>query len=302
MTDPVSPPGSLITQDGQIQWAGLLIGPGTPYQIDREGLTGWADLPALDTSDADRPTAHGAWPGARWARSRSVSAGIWLLPEPGAAPGAAGELLDTLVRFLGTGFGDGEQWLAVRLHGRTTAIRARVNQRTVPTDRRFATGSATKVSVQWTATDPRRYEPQEQLLTLGLPLRGSGTAYPFTYPVDYGTPGSGGSGSALNTGSAETCPLIEFTGPVQRPRLLNHTTGRTLEYDIVLAAGERLTVDTREGTVMVGRRASRLHTATAVSGPEQSFVLPPGENRLDFRALEGDPTTSAELSWRSAHL
>ncbi|MEU5402649.1 phage tail protein [Streptomyces sp. NPDC005963] len=304
MTDTTSPPGSLIGLDGQIQWAGLLLGPGTPFQIDRDGLTGWADLPSLDSSDADRPTAHGAWPGARWARPRSVSAGIWLLPEAGAgaAPGAPADLLDTFIRAFGTGSADAEQWLAVRLHGRTTAVRARVTQRTVPTDRRFATGGATRVSVQWTATDPRRYEPEARTVSLGLPRRGTGTTYPFTYPVDYGTPGSGGSGSAVNSGTTETCPMVEFTGPVRRPHLLNHTTGRSLEYDIVLGPGERLTVDTREGTVLIGPRASRLHTATAVSSPEQSFVLPPGENRLDFRALDGDPTTSAQLTWRAAHL
>ncbi|MEE1751739.1 phage distal tail protein [Streptomyces sp. SP18CS02] len=300
MTDTTSAPGSLITLDGQIQWAGLLLGPTTPFQIDRDGLTGWADLPALDAADADRPTAHGAWPGARWARPRVVTAGVWLLPD--AAPGAPGELLDAFVRATGTGTDDAEQWLAVRLHGRTTAVRARIAQRAVPTDRRFTTGGATRVTVQWTATDPRRYEPQEQSVSLALPRYGAGLGYPLGYPLDYGAPASGGSAVAVNSGSVATCPRVEFTGPVTRPRLVNHTTGRVLEYDITLAADDRLTVDVQEGTVLLGGRASRLYTAAPGSSPEQSFVLSPGENRLDFRAPDGDPAAAARLSWRSAHL
>ncbi|GAA4905294.1 phage tail protein [Streptomyces coeruleoprunus] len=291
-------PGSLITQDGQIQWAGLLLGPGTPYEIDREGLTGWADLPGLDSGDAARPTGHGSWAGAQWSQPRTITAGIWLVP--GAPSGASGELLDAFVR--ATAVADAEQWLAVRLQGRTTGVRARVTQRAVPTDRRYATGGITRMTVQWTATDPRRYALREEALSLALPHHGDGIDYPLAYPVDYGTPTSTGSGVAVNTGSADTCPQVVFTGPVTRPRLVNHTTGRTLEYALTLAADDRLTVDTLEGTVVLGERASRLYAAAPGSAPEQLFVLRPGENRLEFRAAEGTPAASVQLSWRSAHL
>ncbi|WP_175409939.1 phage tail domain-containing protein [Streptomyces sp. TRM64462] len=296
--DLVSSPGSLITRDGQIQWAGLLLGPGTPYGVDRQGLTGWADLPGLDSGDAARPTGHGSWPGARWSQPRTVTAGVWLLP--GASADAAHELLDAFVR--ATPVEDGEQWLAVRLHGRTTGVRARVTQRAVPTDRQFATGGVTRATVQWVATDPRRYALREEVLSLSLPQYGSGLTYPLGYPLDYGTPAATGSAAAVNSGSAATCPQVVFTGPVTRPRLVNHATGRALEYDLALAAGDRLTVDTQEGTVLLGDRASRLYTAAPGSSPEQAFVLRPGENRLEFRAADGTPAASARLTWRSAYL
>ncbi|MFG2330579.1 phage distal tail protein [Streptomyces sp. NPDC048604] len=298
ITDLASSPGSLIDRDGQIQWAGLLLGPGTPYEIDRQGVTGWADLPGLDSADAARPTGHGAWPGARWAQPRTVTAGVWLLP--GAGPAAAGELLDAFVR--ATHAEDAEQWLAVRMHGRTTAVRARITQRALPTDRGFVTGGAARATVQWTATDPHRYALREELLSLSLPQYGSGLRYPLDYPLDYGAPAATGSGVAVNGGSAATSPRVVFTGPVTRPRLVNHTTGRALEYNLALAAGDRLVVDTVEGTVLLDDRASRLYTALPGSSPEQSFVLLPGENRIDFRAPEGTSAASAQLSWRSAHL
>ena len=120
------PPGSLITRDGQMQWAGLLLGPGTPYEIGSDGLTGWEDLPDYDTTDADHPTAHGAWPGARYAKPRKVGATMWTVPpsdDSASCLAAARTLRQALL------LGDAERWLAVRLHGETLAVRARVAQR-----------------------------------------------------------------------------------------------------------------------------------------------------------------------------
>jgi hypothetical protein len=290
-------PGSLITRDGQIEWAGLLLGPGTPYQIAGEGLSGWADLPELDSTDANRPTAHGAWPGSRWAQSRIVTAGVWLLPEDSAT---AGDLLEAFVG--ATAAEDTEQWLAVRLHGRTTAVRARVRQRVIPLGATYATGGSTRASVQWVATDPRRYDPQQQSVTVRLPQYGTGLPYPLTYPLAYGDPSVGGSAVAADNGNAPVYPTVVFSGPVTRPRLISQRTGRVLEYDLQLAAEEQLVVDTSEGTVLLGGSASRIHTATADSAPEQTFVLLPGDNPLDFRSPSGEPAANVELTWRSASL
>src|SRR6478735_1180516 len=142
-------PGSLITQDGQLQWAGLLIGPGTPFAVDRSGLQGWEDLPEYDSSDADRPTSHGAWPGSRYAKPRKISGTIVLMPEYDGAVEAIRALRQSLALL------DEERWLTVRLHGELLAVRARIAQRVVPADQGFATQGSSKMSIQWLATDPR---------------------------------------------------------------------------------------------------------------------------------------------------
>ncbi|MFE2438085.1 phage tail protein, partial [Streptomyces sp. NPDC059409] len=124
-------PGSLITRDGQIQWAGLLMGPGTPYEIDRTGITGWDDLPVLDTGDIVRPDQHGAWPGARWAQPRLVGASVWLLPP------AAARARDVIGAFrAATGVGGGEQWRGGRgrrdVPPRPAPPRGRLKQKPAP--------------------------------------------------------------------------------------------------------------------------------------------------------------------------
>ncbi|KOG89512.1 hypothetical protein ADK38_13890, partial [Streptomyces varsoviensis] len=217
-------PGSLITRDGQIQWAGLLFGPGTPYQIDSTGLTGWDDLPGLDSADVARPDQHGSWPGAQWAKPRTVSAAVWLLPgRPEQAADVAREFRAA------TGVHDSEQWLAVRLHGETLACRARVDRRVIPLDRTYQTQGVAKATLQWLSTDPRRFSSSEQSVrtTLPVPEPGlvwdgadrAGGAEGLRWPLEWGTADfiADGTVTATNGGDAPVNPVVEFRGPVRRP-------------------------------------------------------------------------------------
>lgn len=305
-----TPPGSLITRDGQIQWAGFVFGPGTPYQIDAKGITGWDDLPDLETGDVSLPDRHGAWPGARWAKPRTVSATVWLLPE------TVDRARGTMRGFRAATAPDGgERWLAVRLHGETLACRARVSRRVVSQDRGYVTQGAARAELQWVATDPRRFGTEERQAVIRLPQPESGLAWAapdspdgtpdagLAWPLDWGAAGSTGAATALNSGETAAHPVVEFRGPVRRPALTRLTDGLRLSYGITLAASEVLTVDTQAGTVVLNGTASRLYTATARSAPEQLFLLEPGETPLAFRSEDTtpDPGASVTVRWRDAH-
>ncbi|WP_372408365.1 phage tail protein [Streptomyces luteireticuli] len=283
------------------------MGPGTDYQIADTGLTGWADLPGLDSGDVLRPDQHGAWPGAQWAQARTVTAPVWLLPEDRSRAAAVARAFNAA-----TGVHAGEQWLAVRLHGETLACRARVTQRVVPHDRMFATRGAAKATVQWVCTDPRRFGTEQQWAQAGLPLPENGLSWrrdngngadSLAWPLGWGRSGSAGLVTAVNTGDAPTSPVIEFRGQVTRPSLVRLNDGLRIEYDITLAPSDVLTVDTNTGTVTLNGTASRLHTAMPFSTPEQLFQLSPGENEFAFRATPGAPGDSATvtITWRNAH-
>jgi hypothetical protein len=289
-------PGSLITLDGQMQWAGLLMGPGTAYEIDRTGLTGWEDIPDFDTGDADRPTAHGAWPGARYAKPRKVGGTVWMVPE------SAGGATLTAVRVLRQALllGDAERWLAVRLHGETLAVRARVSQRVLTADRTYATQGVSKASVQWLATDPRRYLVDEQTAATSPPQPESGLTWPLAWPLYWGQTVSTGDVAAANEGSAPSHPVLTFSGPCGNPTVTEHTTSRRLRYEIELATGDELVVDTAAGTVTLNGTASRRHTATADSGPEELFAFEPGQAQLSFRPDTYENDARMTVRWRSA--
>ncbi|MGW4700505.1 phage distal tail protein [Streptomyces sp. NPDC004285] len=287
-------PGSLITQDGQIQWAGLLIGPGTPFNVDRSGLQGWEDLPEYDSSDADRPTSHGAWPGSRYAKPRKVSGTVVLMPEYDAAVEAIRALRQSLALL------DEERWLTVRLHGELLAVRARIAQRVVPADQGFATQGSSKMSIQWLASDPRRYSVNEQSASTTPPQPETGLTWPLVWPLNWGQAKSTGDAVAENTGSAATHPMIVFRGPCSMPTVTERVSKRRLRYAIDLAAGDELVVDTANGTVMLNNTASRRHTAMADSSPEELFLLEPGRTELSFRPDAATPEALMTIRWRSA--
>ncbi|MEU1861424.1 phage distal tail protein [Streptomyces gardneri] len=287
-------PGSLITQDGQIQWAGLLIGPGTPFNIDKSGLSGWEDLPEYDSSDADRPTSHGAWPGSRFAKPRKVGGTVVLIPEFNQAAEAIRALRQALALL------DEERWLTVRLHGELLTVRARIAQRVVPADQGFATQGSSRMSVQWLAADPRRYGVTEQMVSTTAPQPERGLIWPLTWPLTWGEAKSTGDAVAVNTGSAACHPVIVFRGPCSVPTVTERTTRRRLRYAIDLAAGDELVVDTGAGTVMLNNSASRRHTAMADSNPEELFALEPGRTELSFRPDSATPDAQMTVRWRSA--
>lgn len=291
-------PGDLVTLPGHVQFGDLLLGPRTTYGW--ESLTGWEETPAYDSGSVNRSDAHGAYPGRLLAEPRTITLdGVVIRTEPGR--------MSTAVRTLSaaTALRDDEQPLVIKLDDSPPLLSwARCIRRAVPVGTGgYAIGVAIGGAMQFEASDPRRYDLIERVAPGRLPSSEPGLGWPLGWPLAFGEPGSTGALSVSNLGDADTHPTVEFRGPVERPSLTNIETGDTLEYDLPLAAGDVLAVDTRAGTVTLNSTASRLYTATARSVPEQTWTLPPGTSTLAFRAAPGstDPTASVAVRYRSAY-
>ncbi|MFI5808876.1 phage distal tail protein [Streptomyces sp. NPDC051561] len=436
--------GDQVNAPGHVQLGELLLGRGTPYRWRK--LTGWEDLPGLDSGSVPRAGAHGAILGRLLAQSRVITLdGIMIRARP--------DDIGVVVQQLGdaTPVMDDEQPLVVQLDTRGPLLSwVQVTNRAIPVEPSYRVGTITGAALQFTATDPRRYELTERTARTALPAHESGLrfgggtptqqltpsqaagtgpvtawrttggvtlgtsggvvtatvtaaspaapAYVFwnqgedpapypvkpgevvtfaadgipkgarvqltwwgldgeymttsdgaqvltvaapegaagvtpliywaavpspataplgpsrllvpglstetlVWPLDWGTPGSTGTVTVHNTGNAPAHPVVEFRGPVSLPSITNLATGDVLEYDLDLAEGELLTVDTREGTVLLGGETSRLYAATSRSVPEQSWALWPGAADLAFRSAPGlaHPAASAVIRWRSAY-
>ncbi|GAA1406286.1 hypothetical protein GCM10009639_53990 [Kitasatospora putterlickiae] len=298
--------GELITRDLQIQWAGQLWGDGTVYAV--QDLPGWEDLPGLDDASVPRSQQIGAHPGALLAQSRSIACTLQVVCEPDDWPAARRQL------FAATAVRQEEQPLVVQLAGEQLLVQARITRR-VPTSTTEGVLGAPAVALLWEASDPRRYQVAEQSAQTALPADEAGLPWgsptetglawgsPAETGLTWGTPGSTGDVLCVNSGDAPAHPVIEIRGPVTRPSVAMAGTGLVLEYDIVLAAGDVLIVDTwAESVELAGQ--DRLTTATLRSAPETDFVLPPGAaTTLSFRAAPGSthPAAQATVRWRSAY-
>ncbi|MFF8534089.1 phage distal tail protein [Streptomyces sp. NPDC015532] len=297
--------GDKVTQRGHVQFGDeLLIGPGTPYRW--RSLTGWEELPALDSGSVNRADGHGSYPGHLLAQARTITLDDMVVRAPSGTIGAAVRALNTA-----TAPGDDEQPLVAWIDERGPLLAyARVVRRAIPVGKGYALGTVIGAAIQWEASDPRRYALVEQQAETRLPMPEPGLDWhvdpgpeALTYPLAFGTPGSTGTVTATNDGDAPAHLLVRFRGPVELPSITNLRTGAVLEYDIALAADDELLVDTAAGTVTLNRTASRLYTATARSVPEPLFTLTPGAASLTFRAAPGssDPRAACSLRWRSAY-
>ncbi|MGW0838217.1 phage distal tail protein [Streptomyces prunicolor] len=289
--------GDQVSRPGHVQYGELLLGPGTPYGW--RSIGGWEDLPALDSGTVARSDAHGAFPGRLLAQARTITLDGLLVRAPRATIGAVVAALNA-----GTVPVEDERPLVVWLDERGPLLAyARATRRAVPAGLGYRLGTITGGAIEWQATDPRRYELAERTASATLPVSEAGLSWPLSWPLPFGNPGSTGALSTMNVGDSETHPIVEFRGPVTRPSLTNLATGDAIEYDMPLAAGDVLTVDTLAGTVVLNNTASRIYTATSRSVPEQTFTLAPGITNLILRAAPGsnDPTASATVRYRSAY-
>jgi hypothetical protein len=289
-------PGALLTGASQIEWAeALLLGDGTELYVTN--LTGWDEMPPVDSGNVARSARHGSWPGRAYAQERIVTVEFDLLPASYDT-----SALRAAVRAATTISEDAtEQALVVRDDdGAALLAWGQVHRRALPMGqgyRRRVEGCA----IQWTCADPRRYSLTEQTVTADAPSAGTGLVFPLTFPLDFGIAATTGTATAANAGQAPAHPLITITGPAVTPRVVNMATGAVLEFDLALVAGESLVIDTNAGTVLLGGTGNRLYALTAASVPVEAFVLAPGDNPLALRAASF-PAPGAQLSvtWRSA--
>jgi len=267
--------GGLVSEAGHLQFGEMLLGGGT--SAGWRELIGWRDTPEADVSDAPRPQAHGAYPGDVWGSSLVVTFTYLVRGTPEGKAAA----LDTIERYAPM---DGvERVLAVHDGSGAWFRRARVIGRQVPQDRHFRHGPV-ECSLQFLCADPRRYALQARSSTVALPASSGGLVYPLVYPLEYGT-SSAGAATATNAGTEATPLVAVFHGPLTNPALV--TPGWRLGFDIVLANGESLTVDTSAGTALLNDSADRLYTLQPDSDPLERCQLQPGDSDLSLTAEAG---------------
>lgn len=296
--------GELITSAAQVEWDGQLWGDNTLYRVT--SMVGWAGRPGVDSGSVPRAQQPGAYLGRLLVQARSIGLDMELIGGPEDNWALLAALEDA------TALRQDEEALVVSAGGRTLLAWARITDVAMPIDTPFHEGFP-RVSVLWEATDPRRYSVAESSTSAVLPTAETGlsfgspteTGLSFGSPVEtglsFGTAGASGDLLVTNDGNADSNPVIEIRGPVTTPTV---TLGALrLEYALTLAATDTLIVDTRAGTVTLGGQ-SRIGAVTSRSVPEESFVLPPGQSVLSFRADPGstDPAAQATVRWRSAYM
>lgn len=273
---------------------GLTFG-GAGAAVQIRGVQGLEDMPDLRTSDEARGFVDGMFYGRDLLGGRTVTIDLQIATTGTlAAYRATLELLKAALvpsatttlplQFTLPGLG-------------VRRINARCRRRSLPIDLAYQSGLA-KGAVEFYAGDPRIYDDVSTSVAIGLPSASGGRTYNRTYNVTYGAVSSGNVQVCTNAGTIATKPVITLTGPVDTPFIQNVTSGAFLKFNLTLAAGETLTIDTDSRSVVLNGTASR---RSALSIDSTWFDLAPGANTLLYSAA-AFTASIATVNWRSAYL
>jgi hypothetical protein len=273
---------------------GLAFGPGTKVHV--AGVSGLDDLPGIRDGDAPRAGDHGSWAGIDYLDARYVDLTLNIVGDDFndyAAQVAAVE----------AAFVPQVVDLPLLVYGSARQINARPRRFALPyeADRLARTGTAI---VQLCAVDPRIYDANLQTLSTGLPTVSGGMTFNAAFNLGFGSAGTGGTIQAVNAGTYATRPVLVITGPCDTPIVQNVTQGKSLKFNLVLSAGDTLTVDTDAKSILLlvsgsSIPASRRATLDASS---RWFDLSPGTSTITYMANAYQAASTLAVSFRSAWL
>lgn len=273
--------GELITQDGQLQWRGLLLGAGSAYKLT--DLEGWLDLPDMRDGDQDFDSYHGAQPGQLLVDRRTVTLSFTISTDPAGFAVAEKALRAATA----PAENPAEEPLAVQWDGVKAMVNARCVRRSLPVPRNRGTGY-TQGAIQWRATNPRLLHlPQQIAGPVGPPTAGGGgLLWPLTYPLVWGSALSGGELQLTNAGNSAVQPVFRITGPSTGPVITNPDTGDQLAFDpaYLLPAGSRVTLTHENRSVLLDDGVSRSNKLIT----RDWFTIPAGATtRVRFTSADG---------------
>lgn len=270
--------GEQITTDGQVEWNGLLMGPGTDYDLIT--ISGWLGAPGSDRVTINRPGRHGGLPGQLRATERVINAEFAFGGELLTASFA--QVRDVMAMAFAWNENPVEQELVVRMNGLATVVNARVINFDMPTVTSTYNQGEGFASVQWVATDPKRYGTSLKTYSTELPPAiETGLSFELAFPLSFGEDVEvGGSMVLVNNGNAHAWPVWEVIGPITGPVITCQETGNVLQFDtdFEIADGQVLRIDTDTGTVTLGGVNRRTELAEA-----EWFSIPPRSSGKEVR-------------------
>lgn len=142
----------------------------------------------------------------------------------------------------------------------------------------------TKILFKLFAEDPRLYA--ENQVSVNIPFSaGAATGFGFNLGFSFGFGAAvTNTGTVVNNlGNRPTPPTFVVNGPCQNPSIIDETYGHTLTFNIILAAGETLTIDTQYKTVKLNNSTNKRSTLFI---PDW-FYLQPGNTSIKYSAIVG---------------
>lgn len=284
----------MALSEGQWQIRDLIMGAGTPYNVQRP-TNPFKAAARAEQSDA-RPWAHGGWSGAEFEEPPTVP--IRVMVNQSDVPSVVDAIHDLRAAFRAVGDAAVEEELRFALGGREYVMFGR--PRIVDPGTDLLGVGKSRVRASFVALDPTIYSGIQSESTTTLPTFSGGLTVPFTVPFTIDATKSGGSLSLTNDGNREVGLDLEIDGLVREPRVvLQRSDGVTqqVRYPADVASGRTLSIDTKAKTAdLDGAQQSGV---LVWSDFTDGILLPSGTSSLEFRSARNDDPGQITARWRS---
>lgn len=156
---------------------------------------------------------------------------------------------------------------------------------------------SSKIKFKCFAEDPRIYNAALSQVTIAYSTGAMvGFGFPLGFDFGFGSAVVSDSVIVTNMGNRPTPPTFIITGPVNTPIIRDETNGHILTFNITLAAGETLTVNTQYKTVMLNDTTNR---RSSLEDPDW-FFLEKGDTNIRYTAYDGTGSQMT-VQFRSAY-
>lgn len=252
---------------------------GIYLQPELEGLTG---LPNIRSTSGVNAGADGGWTSAQFFDARLISIKCVIADQ---SPAIVEQKRRELMSLLALGKANPLEIRFTTESGNAYTINARVTGVTAPLGQIL---KKQDVLIQLRADDPLIYAYNEEggtVATLLVQQPSGGFEIPFTIPLII----NGGEGytSVVNSGTEAVHPVIELTGPLHNPSVVNQTGNQIIELDnLTMSASDKVVIDTQTRTVTL----NGADVYDLLSEDSSFMTILPGENIM---ALNSDTTSDA---------
>jgi len=151
------------------------------------------------------------------------------------------------------------------------------------------------------AADPRIYGAlHTSTVNTAATTSAAGRTYNKSYNIAYAASAPLGQLLVTNAGNAQMFPVLRVYGPGNNPKVYNFTTGQVIALTYSLSAGDWLTIDTLNRTVLLNDSSSRYSAVDFLN--TTWWGLAPGVNDLRIAFDTFVSGSSLRVDWRDAWL
>ena len=268
---------------------GLTFDPGGLSGFALDTMQGLDDLPDVRHGDLPRGQDDGAFLAVDLLGERIITLTLHVLADEASYPTRVAGLKSAFMP-------QRSAELPLYARGSTVLVNCRTTKARIPQDVNTPGGYGV-ATIELTASDPRIYDANLTTIAVPVAVAGSGFRFPMTFPLTFGTAGTGGTFTATNLGNFPTKPTVHITGPVDNPRLEHTDSGKVITLAISLASGDYLDLDFNTRTIILNGTASRRN---ALVGGSAWWDILPGVNRMRYSANTVLLGSVATVTFRSA--